>query len=131
MQPAEMATKAALALGPAAVPATIPAWGPPVVAIAGANIPVASMILSLIGLMMARGVSGAREGKSPGGWYLTGTLAVLLVGAVIERQPGPGMAIAWGVGIGASGIVIYDLVRDWFVDKVRKLTGREGPSDPK
>lgn len=129
MQHLEAVGRVTLVAAPAAIPATVPAWGPPVVELFGANIPIASMTLSLVGLMMARGVSAAREGRSPGGWYLTGTLAMLLVGLVIERQPGPGMAIAWGVGIGASGIVLVDLVRDWFLDKVRRLTGREKKED--
>ncbi len=117
--------KAAAASLPVAIPATIPAWGPPVVELFGANIPIASMALSLVGLMMARGVSSARERPMPGGIYLTGTLVVILVGLVIERQPGPGMAVAWGVGIGASGIVIYDIARDWVADKFRRLFGKE------
>lgn len=112
-------------VAPVVVPATVPAWGPPVVELFGANIPIASMVLSLVGLMMARGVSAAREGKAPGGGYLTGTLAMLLVALVLEKQPGPGMAIAWGVGIGASGILLFDLVRDWFLGWIKKLMGKE------
>lgn len=117
----DVVTRLAAVVAPAAIPATAPAWGPPVVNLFGANIPPLSLCLSLIGLMMARGVSAAREGKSPGGGYLTGTLAMILVAIVLERQPTPGMAIAWGVGIGASGILLFDLVRDWFMDKVKLL----------
>jgi hypothetical protein len=109
------------AAAPAVVPATAPAWGPPVIELFGTAVPVMSMGLSLAGLMMARGVSAAREGRSPGGGYLTGTLAMILVALVLERQPTPGMAIAWGIGIGASGILLFDLVRDWFMDKVKLL----------
>lgn len=117
-------TKAIAAALPVVGPATIPAWGPPIVELFGVNIPIASMVLSLVGLMMARGVASAREQKAPGGAYLTGTLIMVTIGLVIERQPGPGMAVAWGVGIGASGIVIYDIVRDWVADKFRKLFGK-------
>lgn len=97
---------------PVAAPATIPAWGPPAVELFGINIPIASMVLSMIGLAMARGVSAAREGPSPGGRYLTGVLVLILFALVVERQPGPGVAIAWGIGVGASGIILFDLLRD-------------------
>lgn len=100
---------------PAVVPATIPVWGPPAVELFGVNIPIASMVLSMIGLGMARGVSAAREGNTPGGRYLTGVLVMILFGIVIERQPGPGVAIAWGIGVGASGIVAFDLMKERFV----------------
>lgn len=121
MSSSEHIFRLAAAAAPAVVPATAPAWGPPVVELFGTAVPVMSMGLSLVGLMMARGVSAAREGKSPGGGYLTGTLAMVLIALVLERQPSPGMAIAWGIGIGASGILLFDLVRDWFMDKVRML----------
>jgi hypothetical protein len=97
---------------PTVAPATIPAWGPPAVELFGINIPIASMVLSMIGLAMARGVSAAREGPSPGGRYLTGVLVLILFALVVERQPGPGVAIAWGIGVGASGIILFDLLRD-------------------
>lgn len=125
MSHSEVAQRIAGAAAPLVVPATAPAWGPPIIEVFGVDIPVASMVLSLIGLMMARGVSAAREGATPGGKYLTGTLAMVVVALVIERQPTPGMAIAWGVGIGASGILLFDLARDTFMGYARKILGRE------
>lgn len=110
-----VATNAIAVVAPTVAQAAVPAWGPPVIELFGADIPIASMALSLLGLAMARGWSAAREAKSPGGWYLTGTLAMITIGVVIERQPGPGVAIALGVGIGASGIVAVDLMRDRFL----------------
>lgn len=109
--PRAAANTAVVAL-PTVAPATIPAWGPPAVELFGINIPIASMALSMLGLAMARGVSAAREGKAPGGRYLTGVLVMILFGLVVESQPGPGVAIAWGIGVGGSGIVLYDLLRD-------------------
>ena len=119
---------AAVAL-PAIAPATIPAWGPPAVELFGVNIPIASMALSMVGLAMARGVSSAREGPTPGGKYLTGVLVLILFAMVVERQPGPGVAIAWGIGVGGSGIVLYDLLRDRVVAMMRGFTG--SPKDPR
>lgn len=121
------ANSATIAL-PAVAPATIPAWGPPAVELFGVNIPIASMFLSMVGLAMARGVSQAREKGTPGGWYLTGVLVMILFGLVIERQPGPGVAIAWGIGVGGSGIVLYDLLRDRMIAMFqgRKPTGDDG-----
>ena len=110
-----IASNAATTVLPAVAPATIPVWGPPAVELFGVNIPIASMVLSMVGLAMARGVSAAREGKSPGGRYLTGVLVMILFGIVVERQPGPGVAIAWGIGVGASGIVAFDLLKDRFI----------------
>lgn len=51
---------------------------------------------------------------------------MILVAVVIEWQPKPGLAIAYGVGIGAGGIIIVDLVRDWFIDKMKKLFPKTG-----
>lgn len=113
---------------PSVAPATIPAWGPPAVELFGVNIPIASMALSMVGLAMARGVSAAREGSAPGGRYLTGVLVMILFALVVERQPGPGVAIAWGIGVGASGIVLYDLMRDRVLSMFRAVTG--APKDP-
>lgn len=121
------ANTAAVAL-PTVVPATIPAWGPPAVELFGVNIPIASMFLSMVGLGMARGVSAAREGKTPGGRYLTGVLMLILFALVVERQPGPGVAIAWGIGVGASGIVLYDLLRDRIIAIFK--AGGGIPKDP-
>lgn len=121
------ANTAAVAL-PTVVPATIPAWGPPMVELFGVNIPIASMFLSMVGLGMARGVSAAREGKTPGGRYLTGVLMLILFALVVERQPGPGVAIAWGIGVGASGIVLYDLLRDRIIAIFK--AGGGIPKDP-
>lgn len=121
------ANTAAVAL-PTVVPATIPAWGPPAVELFGVNIPIASMFLSMVGLGMARGVSAAREGKTPGGRYLTGVLMLILFALVVEQQPGAGVAIAWGIGVGGSGIVLYDLLRNRIVSL---FTGGGGiPRDP-
>jgi hypothetical protein len=115
MGPSELfriaANTAAVAL-PAVAPATMPAWGPPAVELFGSNIPIMSMGLSMLGLFMARKVSDARDGPSPGGNWLTGVLGLILFGLVVERQPAPGVAIAWGIGVGGSGIVLYDLLRD-------------------
>jgi hypothetical protein len=121
------ANTAAIAL-PAVAPATIPAWGPPAVELFGVNIPIASMALSMFGLAMARGVSSAREGRATGGHYLTGVLVMILFGLVVERQPGPGVAIAWGIGVGGSGIVLYDQLRDRVVAMFKGGGGI--PKDP-
>lgn len=107
-----VASNAAAVTLPAVAPATIPVWGPPAVELFGVNIPIASMVLSMVGLAMARGVSRAREGSKTGDRYLTGVLVMILVALVIERQPGPGVAIAWGIGVGGSGIVLYDVLRN-------------------
>lgn len=111
----------------AALPvATAPVWGPPVVEIFGQPIPVAATILSVLGLIMARLVASAREGKTPGNLALTILLIVLLIGLVIERQPGPGMAVAWGVGIGAGGILIVDVLRKAVLRLVGQSAKGEG-----
>lgn len=118
-------TELARAALPLAAPVAAPAWGPPVVELFGVDIPIASMAFSLFGLWMARGVSSAREGKSPGGLYLTGTLTIILIGLIVEKQPTPGMAVAWGVGIGASGIVAVDLLKERVINVIKALTGKE------
>jgi hypothetical protein len=92
----------------------------------GVDVPVASMALSLVGLWMARGVAAAREGPTKGGRYLTGALVMILVALVIDRQPSPGPAIVYGLGIGGSGIVLVDLLRDRVVGFVRAFADALG-----
>ncbi len=106
----------------------MPTYLPPLVDIAGAQIPVASMFLALVGLAMARGVSSAREGPRRDGRWVTGTLAMIVVAVVIHKQLPPGPAIVWGVGIGAGGIVTVDLLKDGVTNWLRRLVGLE-PKD--
>lgn len=101
--------------------AAAPTWGPKVVEVLGVPFPLASGLLGLLGLVLARLVVGAREGRKSDDIWLTCALCVVMIGLTIERQPGPGMAVFWGVGIGASGYTVLEfakkaieaLVRGW------------------
>jgi hypothetical protein len=103
-------------------PTAAAAFGPESVIVFGTEFPVMSMALSLVGLVLARLVTGAREGRHPGDLWLTVLLCVLLIALVIERQPGPGMAVFWGVGLGAAGILAMDIVKKGVVAMLKAAT---------
>ena len=117
MIPESVKTATAIAL-PAAPPVVlIPSYGPESVMVFGQNVPLASMVLSILGLVMARLVAAQTDKVKGGHRWLTPLLVIILVALVIDRQPGPSMATAYGVGIGSSGIVLINLLGD----KIQKL----------
>jgi hypothetical protein len=90
-----MVVMAVVEKGAAAVAvATSPAWGPAVVEVLGLSIPVASTLLSILGVVLARLVVGAREGWKAGDIALTGALCLIAFALVTELRPGPGVAVA-------------------------------------
>ena len=97
-----------------------PSIGPAVLIIAGVKLPVAALFLSMVGLLLARFVKprSASHLSKAQEWALTGLLALLLVVIVAGEFPflgdgeplGVGMATAWGVGLGTSGMLFVDLI---------------------
>jgi hypothetical protein len=123
-----MVVMAVVEKGAAAVAvATSPAWGPAVVEVLGLSIPVASTLLSILGVVLARLVVGAREGWKAGDIALTGALCLIAFALVTELRPGPGVAVAWGVGIGASGFGVIELLRKGASELMKRLAGPPSP----
>ena len=84
------------------------------------QIPVAALILSLIGLLLARYITPKSAQSMSAGKEraLTILLALILIVVIAGEFPffgngepmGVGMATAWGIGLGTSGILVVDLI---------------------
>lgn len=117
-----------------------PSLGPSVLYIFGLQIPVAAMVLSLIGLALARYLAPESARKLTLGQEraLTALLALLLIVivsgelsacqvlAMLGLQPdcpvrplGVGMATAWGIGLGTSGLLAVEFIGTRFMDGLR------------
>lgn len=110
-----------------------PSIGPTILVVFGLKVPVAALILALVGLLLARYVKPKSAGNlSPGQERaLTMLLALILFVIVIGEFPyigdgeplGVGMGVAWGVGLGTSGLLAVDLIGSRIVKSMRALLG--------
>lgn len=97
-----------------------PSIGPTVLIVFGIKLPIAALALSMVGLLLARYINPRSARKLSRGreLALTALLALLLVVIVAGEFPvigngkplGVGMAVAWGVGLGTSGLVAVNLL---------------------
>lgn len=93
-----------------AITIAAPSFGPALVTLFGVDVPVAATSLAIAGLVLARYIAPPpkRALTRQQTWALTALLTVILVAAVVTMQPGPGMAVAWGVGLGFSGLLAVE-----------------------
>lgn len=103
----------------AAVIIAAPSIGPAVVTVLGEQIPLMAMALSIAGLVLARLVAPPPKlpMARPRALALTALLCVIDIAAVVTLQPGPGTAVAAGVGLGFSGM----LAVQFFGDRVKAV----------
>jgi hypothetical protein len=97
-----------------------PSVGPAIVEVFGLRLPVAALILALVGLILSRYIAPKSSRKLSLGQEraLTVLLGIILFLIVVGEFPligggkplGVGMATAWGVGLGTSGLLIVELV---------------------
>ena len=135
--------------------ATTAPLGPKVLNIAGMQVPVAAMALSLISLTIARFISPKSTTRTLSTWQeraVTALLAIILFLLVTgelsachlrgwfngtdvscrARPLGVGMAVTWGIGLGTTGI----LAIDFFGPRMKAAwsamfgTGSPSPSPP-
>jgi hypothetical protein len=87
-----------------------PAIGPAIVTILGENIPLMAMGLSLAGVVLARFIAppAKRVLTRAQAWALTLLLCLIDFAAVLTLQPGSGMAVVYGVGLGFSGMLTIE-----------------------
>lgn len=114
-----------------------PSIGPAVLIVAGLKLPVAALVLALLGLLLARYIAPKRERRLTR-WQsraLTALLALLLVVLVAGEFPGQngeplgvGMATAFGVGLGTSGLLAVEFMGERMGRAFRALFGTP-PSD--
>lgn len=110
-----------------------PTAGPAIVSVAGINVPVLALCLSIAALVLARTVAPPplRKLTRMQEVALTLLLLIFLFVAVIGETPflgngkpmGPGMAVCWGCGLGFSGLLIVELAGRWVSEKMRSLFG--------
>jgi hypothetical protein len=97
-----------------------PSFGPAVVTIAGTEIPVLALSLSIAALLLARWIAPPplRKLTREQQWGLTLLLLIFLFLAVTGEMPligngeplGPGMAVCWGAGLGFSGLFAVEIM---------------------
>jgi len=94
----------------ATVAITAPAIGPAIVQIFGESVPLMAMGLSLAGVVLARFIAppAKRVLSRVQTWALTLLLCVIDFAAVVTLQPGSGMAVVYGVGLGFSGMLTIE-----------------------
>jgi hypothetical protein len=126
-----------------------PSIGPAVLVIFGLRLPIAALGLSMVGLLLARYIAPRRQRRRFTAWQnraLTALLALLLLVIVsgdlsactikaaimggdetCPREPlGVGMATAFGVGLGTSGLLAVEFLGDRISRAFRAMFGGNG-----
>lgn len=92
---------------------------PLMINILGLEAPALSMLVGLIAVIMTRVMMMTTdESKSRKGWWyynvsLTLLLTLIVFVIILDRQLGPGTAVVLGIGVGASGILVVDVMKRW------------------
>lgn len=117
-----------------------PSFGPTVLVVFGLELPVAALVLSLIGLYLSRYIApkSTRKLTSKQEAALTVLLTVILVIIVAGEFPllgdgeplGVGMATIWGVGLGTSGLLVVELLGARIMAALRAMAGLPMKEDP-
>lgn len=102
--------------------------GPLLVDFWGIQIPALSMVMGLVAVILVRVMLMAKEFRNDKSfWYYNVSLTILMVfiafAIIADRQLGPGMAVIAGTGIGASGMVLVDILKDRVQNVVRAAIG--------
>lgn len=104
-----------------------PSIGPAIVTLFGLDIPILAAGLSIAGLLLARLIAKPTKRKLNMGqeMALTALLCIfcilLVSGSFGTGRAGEGLAFAWGVGIGLSGLAFLELFGDAFISWARRF----------
>ena len=93
----------------------------------GQTVHVLPILIGLLAVALTRMVSTAKETSRGWDYYnvcVTLLLMLILVTLIIDRNLGPGMAMFWGVGIGASGVLIIDILGERARAAIRIMFGK-------
>jgi hypothetical protein len=117
----------------AVVVAAAPSIGPAVVTIAGIDVPVLALGLSIATLVLARWIAPPplRKLSRDQQYALTAILMILLFVIVTGHAPllgdgkplGVGMAVVWGIGLGFSGLMVVELASKRAMALLRVMFG--------
>ena len=110
-----------------------PTVGPAVVTLAGLDIPVLALVLSMLALILARLIAPPPLEKMTRAqeWMLTALLLIVLFLAVTGELPligtgeplSVGMGVVWGIGLGFSGMLVVGLIRDRVIAMIKVALG--------
>lgn len=107
-----------------------PTVGPVIISVGGFNIPLVAMGLSLAGLLLARFIAPPplRRLNKRQRYALTALLVIVLflivTGQFGDGKPlGAGMAVAWGIGLGFSGLMVLELFGPRVIEALKILLG--------
>jgi hypothetical protein len=124
---------------PAAAWAAAPSIGPAIVTIAGIDVPVLALGLSIATLVLARWVAPPplRKLSRDQQYALTALLLILLFVIVTGHAPvvgdgrplGVGMAVVWGIGLGFSGLMVVELAGKRVMALLRVMFGMKEEED--
>lgn len=118
-----MTKEAVAAVGTVAAPSI----GPAIVTVAGLDIPVLAAALSIAGLMLARMIAKPPRRKLTWPQEVAVTLllcifcTLLVSGSFGTGRAGEGLAFAWGVGVGLSGLAFLELFGEAFITWARRF----------
>jgi hypothetical protein len=115
------------------VPSVVATAGPILVDLWGVQIPALSMLMGLASVILVRVMLMSKEFKNDKTfWYYNVALTILMTfiafAIIADRQLAPGMAVIVGTGIGASGMVLVDILKDRVQNIVKAFVG--GGNDP-
>lgn len=122
----------AVKLAGAAVAA--PTFGPAIITAFGINIPIVALVLSVIGLVLARFIAPPplRKLTFRQEAALTALLLIILFLIVTGEFPligdgqpiGAGMAVMWGIGLGFSGLLAIEFFGNRAVAMLKAALGK-------
>jgi hypothetical protein len=99
---------------------------PFMVDILGLQAPALSMFVGLAAVIITRVMLISTEPRTKQGWWyynvsLTLLLALITFVIILDRKLGPGFATVLGIGVGASGILVVDVMKKWVLNFFRSF----------
>ena len=108
------------------------ASSPVLVSFLGVEFPALSMLMAMIAVVVVRIMMMAKDPPTLGFWYYHISLMLLMLlitfGVIADAKTGPGTSVMIGSGIGASGVVIVDILKERVQRMIKSFFGND--SDP-
>ncbi len=116
------------------VTAAVATTAPILLDVWGVHVPALSLLLGVLSVICVRVMFMTKDFRNDAAfWYYNISLIILtcvLTGTIIaDHQLAPGMAVMLGTGIGASGVVVVDILKDK-IEKVIRLIGGNSNEEP-
>jgi hypothetical protein len=107
-----------------------PSFGPAVVTLFGVDVPVVTFAMACFGLLLAReiGPEPSRKLTRRQNVALTSLLLIVtfmfVTGSFGMDQPERGVAVAFAIGLGFSGLLAVQIFGDFVIAKLKTIMGR-------